>query len=47
MAGIRFMFSVFPAAFALMGIVAIFFYRIDAKMTRQIERDLQERHEPV
>ena len=47
MAGIRFMFSVFPAAFALMGIVAIFFYRIDAKMIRQIEQDLEERHEPV
>ncbi len=44
MAGIRFMFSVFPAAFALMGIVAIYFYRIDAKMTRQIEQDLLERH---
>ena len=44
MAGIRFMFSVFPATFALLGIVAIYFYRIDAKMTRQIEQDLVERH---
>jgi len=38
------MFSIFPAAFALMGIVAIYFYRIDSKMTKQIEQDLQERH---
>jgi len=45
MAGIRFMFSVFPAVFALMGIVAIYFYRIDAKMTRRIEQELLERHD--
>jgi len=45
MAGIRFMFSVFPAVFALMGIVAIYFYRIDSKMTRQIEQELLERHD--
>ena len=45
MAGIRFMFSVFPAVFALMGIVAIYFYRIDSKLTRQIEQDLLERHD--
>jgi len=44
MAGIRFMFSVFPAVFALMGILAIYFYRIDSKMTRQIEQELLERH---
>jgi GPH family glycoside/pentoside/hexuronide:cation symporter len=44
MAGIRFMFSIFPAAFALMGVTAIYFYRIDSKMTRQIEQDLLERH---
>lgn len=44
MAGIRFMFSIFPAVFALMGIAAIYFYRIDRKMTRQIEQDLLERH---
>ena len=44
MAGIRFMFSVCPAAFALMGIVAIYFYRIDSRMTKQIEHDLAERH---
>jgi GPH family glycoside/pentoside/hexuronide:cation symporter len=44
MAGIRFMFSIFPAAFAIMGITAIYFYRINSKMTRQIEQDLLERH---
>jgi GPH family glycoside/pentoside/hexuronide:cation symporter len=44
MGGIRFMFSVFPAAFALMGIVAIYFYRIDRNMIREIERDLSVRH---
>lgn len=44
MAGIRFMFSIFPAVFALMGIVAIYFYRIDRNMIREIERDLSERH---
>ncbi len=44
MAGIRFMFSVCPAAFALMGIVAIYFYRIDRNMIGEIERDLSVRH---
>lgn len=44
MAGIRFMFSIFPAAFALMGIVAIYFYRIDRNMITEIERDLSVRH---
>ena len=44
MAGIRFMFSVFPAVFALMGIVAIYFYRIDSAMVAKIEQDLSERH---
>ncbi|MDH3351477.1 MAG: MFS transporter, partial [Gammaproteobacteria bacterium] len=44
MLGIRFMFSVFPAAFAVMGVAAIFFYRIDSKMIRTIEQDLLERH---
>ena len=44
MAGIRFMFSLFPAAFAIMGIVAIYFYRIDRNMISEIERDLSVRH---
>ena len=45
LAGIRFMFSVFPAAFALMGIVAIYFYRIDRNTIEEIERDLSVRHD--
>jgi GPH family glycoside/pentoside/hexuronide:cation symporter len=44
MAGIRFMFSICPAVFALMGIVAIYFYHIDSRMTKQIETELAERH---
>ncbi|MGI9219930.1 MAG: MFS transporter [Woeseiaceae bacterium] len=41
MLGIRFMFSIFPTVFALLGVVAIFFYRIDSKMLQQMEIDLQ------
>ena len=41
MFGIRFMFAIFPAVFALLGVVAIFFYRIDNKMLQQMEIDLQ------
>jgi GPH family glycoside/pentoside/hexuronide:cation symporter len=44
MAGIRFMFSIFPAIFALLGIVAIYFYRIDRNQIIEIERDLSVRH---
>ncbi|MGI9201758.1 MAG: MFS transporter, partial [Woeseiaceae bacterium] len=40
MLGIRFMFSIFPTVFALLGVVAIFFYRIDSKMLKQMEHDL-------
>ncbi|MDH3619682.1 MAG: MFS transporter [Gammaproteobacteria bacterium] len=42
--GIRFMFSVFPATFAVLGIIAIFFYRIDSSTIRKIELELLERH---
>ena len=42
--GIRLMFSLFPAAFSLFGIIAIYFYRIDAKLLRKIEQDLLVRH---
>jgi GPH family glycoside/pentoside/hexuronide:cation symporter len=42
--GIRFMFSVVPAAFAILSVIAIFFYRIDSTLLRQIEHDLAERH---
>ncbi len=43
LAGIRFMFSVVPAAFALMGVVAIYFYRIDSELAQRVERELSAR----
>lgn len=45
--GIRYMFSIFPATFATLGIVAIFFYRIDSATVRQFEKELAERHAPA
>ena len=42
--GIRFMFSIFPTIFAILGVIAIYFYRIDSKMIRTIEHDLLQRH---
>ena len=44
MFGIRFMFSVLPAILAVLGAIAIFFYRLDGAMVSQIEKDLAERH---
>jgi GPH family glycoside/pentoside/hexuronide:cation symporter len=44
MAGIRFLFSIMPAALALAGAVAIWFYPIDSKTIRTVERELKERH---
>ena len=44
MLGIRFMFSIFPTVFAILGVVAIYFYRIDSTMIATIEHDLLERH---
>ena len=44
LAGIRFMFSIIPAALAVLGAVSIFFYRIDSDTIRQFEQELQERH---
>lgn len=41
MFGIRFMFSVFPTIFALLGIIAVYFYRIDRAMLQAMEQDLQ------
>jgi GPH family glycoside/pentoside/hexuronide:cation symporter len=41
--GIRFMFSVVPAAFAILGIVAIYFYRIDSQLEARVERELLAR----
>ena len=45
--GIRFMFSIFPAIFALLGIIAIFFYRIDNSMIDRLARELTQRHAPA
>jgi GPH family glycoside/pentoside/hexuronide:cation symporter len=45
MLGIRFMFSVFPAALAILGVIAIYYYRIDSKMLFRMEQELKERHE--
>ena len=39
MYGIRIIFSVLPAIFAVLGVIAIFFYPIDRKMINQMERD--------
>jgi GPH family glycoside/pentoside/hexuronide:cation symporter len=44
MAGIRLMFSVFPAILATLSAVAIIFYRLDSARIKQIEYDLWERH---
>ncbi len=45
--GIRFMFSIVPAAFAIAGAIAIYFYRIDRAMVQKIEADLAQRHATV
>jgi GPH family glycoside/pentoside/hexuronide:cation symporter len=42
--GIRMMFSVLPAALAIMGAVFIFFYRIDRETIREMEDDLAQVH---
>lgn len=47
MHGIRVMFSLLPAIFAILGIVAIYFYRIDRAMINQIEKDNQVRDTAV
>jgi GPH family glycoside/pentoside/hexuronide:cation symporter len=41
--GIRFMFSIVPMVFALLGVVAIYFYRIDSHLVARIEQELLER----
>ena len=41
--GIRFMFSIFPATFALLGIVAIYFYRINSSTIARFEKELLDR----
>ncbi len=40
LAGIRFLFSLMPAALALAGAVSIFFYKIDSNTIKNFERDL-------
>jgi GPH family glycoside/pentoside/hexuronide:cation symporter len=44
MLGIRFMFSIFPAILAVIGVIAIYFYRIDSSLISRMERELAERH---
>ena len=43
MAGIRLMFSIFPAILAVLSAVAIIFYRLDGDQVKLIERELAER----
>ena len=45
MLGIRLMFSVFPAILAVIGVIAIYFYRIDSKLIATMETELQERRD--
>ena len=45
MMGIRLMFSVFPAALAILGIVAVVFYRLSEEQVREIENHLKKRRE--
>ena len=42
--GIRMMFSILPAALAILGAVFIYFYRIDAETISQMEDDLAKIH---
>jgi len=42
--GIRLMFSVFPAALAMAGVVAVLFYPLRDKKVKEIEAALNERH---
>jgi Na+/melibiose symporter-like transporter len=44
MMGIRLMFSILPAALAILGAMFIFFYRIDAQTIRTMEAALAVRH---
>ena len=42
--GIRLMFSVFPCALALAGVVAVYFYPLSDRKVKQIEHELNARH---
>lgn len=41
--GIRFMFSIFPAILAVLGVIAIYFYKIDSSLIETMEADLNTR----
>jgi len=43
-AGIVWLMSLIPAAFALMAVAAMFFYQLDAAKLKQIQSELAERH---
>ncbi len=45
--GIRLSMSVIPAAVAIIGVVLLFFYKLDDKMVLQIEADLKKRKENI
>jgi len=42
--GIRLMFSIFPAALAISGVIAIYFYPLKDKKMKEIEAELNQRH---
>ena len=42
--GIRLMFSVFPAALAIAGVVAVYFYPLKDHQIKEIEKELNKRH---
>jgi GPH family glycoside/pentoside/hexuronide:cation symporter len=42
--GIRLMFSIFPAALAMAGVVAVLFYPLRDKKVKEIEAELNQRH---
>jgi GPH family glycoside/pentoside/hexuronide:cation symporter len=42
--GIRLMFSIFPAALAISGVVAVYFYPLTDSKVKEIEEELNERH---
>jgi len=42
--GIRLMFSVFPAALAIAGVVAVYFYPLKDYQVKEIEKELNQRH---
>ena len=45
LSGIRFMYSILPAIFALLGAVSVFFYRLNSAKVAEIEQDLHQRHQ--